>query len=119
PITPPEEGLRRAGSEFRSCGEPTCAQDVAVKLEVDFAVVVRLFAPDRRGSAGSLSAALVTPDGTAYSGNVEIGEAGVHAAATRAVQHAHERLRRGPGPWLKIDGPDGSRVRVDGRAPQA
>lgn len=119
PITPPEEGVQRAGARFRSCGEPICASEFARALDVDFAVVVRLFAPDRRGSEGSLSVALVTPDGTAYSGNVEIEEAGVHAATTRGVQLAHERLSRGPGPWLKVDGPDGSRVRVDGRAPQA
>lgn len=118
PITPPDEAIRRAGPEFRSCGDAACAQAFALKLDVDFAVVLRLFAPDRRNGPGSLSAALVTPDGTAYAGNVDIGESGVHAAATRAVQLAYERLSRGPGPWLKVDGPDGSRVRVDGRSPQ-
>jgi hypothetical protein len=115
PVAPPEESLRRAGAAFRNCGDSTCAQAFAQKLEVDFAVVVRLFAPDRRSGPGSLSVALVTQDGAAYSGNVEIGDAGVHAATTRAAQLAHERLVRGPGPWLKIDGPNGSRVRVDGR----
>jgi len=119
PITPPDESIRRAGPEFRNCGDAGCAQAFANKLDVDFAVVVRLFAPDRRTGPGSLSVALVTPDGTAYSGNVDVGDAGVHAAATRAAQIAYERLSRGPGPWLKVDGPDGSRVRVDGRAPQA
>ncbi len=119
PITPPDEAIRRAGPEFRNCGDASCAQAFAIKLDVDFAVVVRLFAPDRRHGPGSLSAALVTPDGVAYAGNVDITESGVHAAATRAVQLAYERLSRGPGPWLKVDGPDGSRVRVDGRSPQA
>jgi hypothetical protein len=119
PITPPDEGIRRAGGEFRNCGDASCAQAFAIKLDVDFAVVVRLFAPDRRNGPGSLSAALVTPDGVAYAGNVDINESGVHAAATRAVQLAYERLARGPGPWLKVDGPDSSRVRVDGRSPQA
>ncbi|MFT3926777.1 MAG: hypothetical protein QM778_29805 [Myxococcales bacterium] len=119
PITPPDESIRRAGPEFRSCGDASCAQAFAIKLDVDFAVVLRLFAPDRRNGPASLSCALVTPDGAAYSGNVDIGDAGVHAAAIRAAQLAYERLSRGPGPWLKVDGPDGSRVRVDGRVPQA
>jgi hypothetical protein len=119
PVTGPDEAIRRAGPEFRACGDASCAQAFAIKLDVDFAVVVRLFAPDRRNGPSSLSAALVTTDGAAYAGNVEIGDAGVHAAATRAVQLAYERLSRGPGPWLKVDGPDGSRVRVDGRVPQA
>ena len=119
PLTSPEDGLPRAGMSFRTCGEVACAEEYAKALGVDFAVILRLFAPDRTGQSSSLSVALVTVEGIAYSGNVEIGDRGVHAATQQAVAIAFDRLNRGPGPWLKVDGPDGSRVRINAGAPQA
>jgi hypothetical protein len=119
PLTPPEDGLPRAGNQFRNCGEPQCAHEYAQTLGVDFAVLVRLFAADRKDSRASVSVALVTSEGLAYVGNVEVDEAGVHRAVLLAVDHAYERFIRGPGPWLKVDGPDGARVRVDNGVPQA
>jgi hypothetical protein len=119
PLTPPEDGLPRAGNQFRNCGDPQCAQQYAETLSVDFAVLVRLFAADRKDAHASVSVALVTSAGLTYVGNVEVGDAGVHRAVLSAVDNAYERFVRGPGPWLKVDGPDGARVRVDDGASQA
>ena len=119
PLTPPEDGLPRAGNQFRNCGDPQCAHEYAETLGVDFAVLVRLFAADRRDARPSVSVALITSEGLTFVGNVEVGDAGVHRAVLEAVDHAYERFVRGPGPWLKVDGPDGARVRVDNGVPQA
>ncbi len=114
PILPPEEGVRRAGAAYRECGDASCGKRFAQGLEVDFAVLVRLFTPERPEDIGSLSVSLISPEGFTYTGSVTIGAAGVHAAATRAIDIAHERMMLGPGPWLRITGPSGSRVRIDG-----
>jgi hypothetical protein len=113
PVTASEDALRRAGARFRSCGEPGCASEYARALGIDLAIAVRLFAPDREAPFGSLSAALVTSEGTAFTGGVRVDERGLADATVRALGLAYERWRRGPGPWLSVDGPHGSRVRVD------
>ncbi|HEY6881590.1 MAG TPA: hypothetical protein VI299_26370 [Polyangiales bacterium] len=114
PVTTSEDGLRRAGPRFRDCAEPTCASAYAGVLAIDLAVAIRLFAPDKEAPHGGLSVALVTREGNAFTGNVHIDDRGVEDATVRALGVAYERWRRGPGPWLNVDGPAGSRISVDG-----
>lgn len=117
PLTLPEDGAARTEARFAACGDHSCASEYAQALEVDFAVLVQLFEPDAEHVTGSLKAAIVTPQGVNFSGQVETGSIGVHAAVARALAAAYERYRRGPGPWLTVRGPEGSEGRIDERAP--
>lgn len=117
PLTPPTQGANRTANRYAECAEPSCAGPYAQALDLDFAVLVRLFAPTPRSAGGSVSAAIVTPEALAYVGTAEVGAAGMFAAVSRALGIAYERYRRGPGPWLSVEGPDGSRVRIDDHAP--
>jgi hypothetical protein len=107
----------------RSCTAPTCAAELTRAAEGDFTVLVHVFAGDGGASAGSVSAAFVGADGVVYAGAASFGgEAELSdapSATARALAIARERHQRGPGPWLRVRAPEGSRVSVDGATPVA
>lgn len=108
---------------LRACAAPSCAAELTRAAQADFAVLVHVFAGDGGASEGSVSAAFVGADAVVYAGAASFGgEAELRdapSAAARALAIARERHQRGPGPWLRVRAPEGSRVSVDGAAPVA
>jgi hypothetical protein len=105
---------------LRACLVPSCAGELASAAHADFTVLLHVFAGDGSAAEGSVSAAFVGPDGVVYAGAASFGgEAELHdaeSATQRALTIARERRQRGPGPWLRVRAPEGSRVSVDGGA---
>lgn len=110
-------------SALKACVAPSCAAELTRAAQADYTVLLHVFAGDGSASAGSVSAAVVGADGVVYAGAAAFGgEADLPdapSATERALAIARERHQRGPGPWLRVRAPEGSRVSVDGAAPAA
>jgi len=111
------ESDRRLGrrSPLRDCGRADCAIELRRVLAVDLIAGVALW-PDAGGDRPtSAVVTLLDANGASFDATAPITNDDLPAAIAAAYTRARERQRRGPGPWLRIDGgPPGAIVTIDG-----
>lgn len=99
-----------------SCPQ-ACVSGALAAAGVHHAVELTVWrAPD--GAVSGVSVSILMPAGQRFSEGAQVGSpTELQAAVSRATAGAYGRLRRGPGPWLQLDGtPEGAAITVDGQA---
>ena len=117
PVREPEEA---AAPEPVAAGAEPPPTDLAARLEAagaQHAVALTLWRAGD-GAVSGVAVSVTTPDGARYRQGAELAADGQLAAAVaEATAGAYARLRRGPGPWLELEGsPAGAVISVDGQA---
>jgi hypothetical protein len=109
-------GMQPAPARADTCEREPCAEGAPNPTQL--AVQLTIWRATTHEGAGGASVALTQPDGTRYSEGVVVSagnEGALAIAIAAATRGALERYRRGPGPWLELDGaPPGSSIAVDG-----
>ncbi|HEX2678701.1 MAG TPA: PEGA domain-containing protein, partial [Polyangiales bacterium] len=110
----PREINLKLAPELRACNAVECAKGVKKTLGVDYVLAVKVF---HMGSGDSLSIALIDAADGAYSGRADItATTSANQAAAQALWQALDAQRRGPGPWVLVQGePTGANVLVNGK----
>jgi hypothetical protein len=104
---------QKLSAKLRTCAEPDCARRTLEPLAADIALLVSLF-PSLDGAGPSASLELVDKAGVSYSG-AEASHPDTNPVIA-VLDDAIARQRRGPGPWLTVQGePRGADVLVDGK----
>jgi hypothetical protein len=111
------EADRRLGrrSPLRDCARADCGLELRRALAVDLVAGVALL-PDAGGERPtSAIVTILDASGAAFDATAPITANDLPAAIAAAYTQARERQRRGPGPWLRIEGtPAGAVVAIDG-----
>lgn len=115
PVVEPHLARERLGADYTACSRPACAPDSLKALGADFAVALRLYAHEEMAEVGSVSVAIVDPGGVTYASTFGVVDSALVKAVRKAVLESWEKYKRGPGPWLNVEGPDGAMVVVDGK----
>jgi hypothetical protein len=110
----PREINLKLAPELRACSAADCAKSVKQVLGVDYVLAIKVF---HMGSGDSLSLALIDAAGSTYTGRSSItASTSANQAAAQALWQALDAQRRGPGPWLLVQGePSGAKVTVNGK----
>jgi hypothetical protein len=108
--------MQTVPARAEACEREPCAEGAPSTSQTGAQLTIWRAATSER--PGGVSVALTQPDGTRYSEGVVVSTGNEGALATAiaaATRGALERYRRGPGPWLELDGaPAGSSISVDG-----
>lgn len=101
----------------RACapGQP-CAEEVRARVGVDLLVGLVIWgSPEARHRPESVHASILDVTGTRYIGSATVQE-GVGTAVRDALRSALRDQRRGPGPFLRVEGTRSAVVELDGTA---
>jgi hypothetical protein len=104
---------RKIPRALQACTRSDCARDSIEPLAADLALLLSLF-PEGDTAKVSVSLALVDKAGVSYAGAA--GSEHGKASIVGALDDAIARQRRGPGPWLTIQGePRGADILINGK----
>lgn len=114
-----EQGVTpRLAPAEEPCADTTCSVERMRANGVDQAVELKVW-KSVEGDIGGVSVSVVLISGARYSEGVGVTDQdprSLGVAVAAATSGAFARLRRGPGPWLEVEGePVGATIRVDGQ----
>lgn len=104
--------------ELRACipGSP-CAQEVRAQLGVEFLVGLTIWGSEADSSSPrEVQASILDATEADFVGSAAVGRGGVATATRDALRRALRAQRRGPGPFLRIEGTEGGVCVLDGTA---